>query len=543
MTLLVREELAAAVRRAAQQLIERGALPPVPLPEVKLDVPPSPELGDYSSNLPFELSRAARKAAPELAHEIAGALELPDGLVGRVEVAGAGFLNFRLRPGWLEETVRRAAEEGETYGRDAGLGQGRPVLVEFVSANPTGPLTVTHGRGAALGEAVANLLEWSGYRVSREFYVNDAGTQMERFGRSLEARYLRALGVRGLPLPADGYSTPHVAEVTAAILAEAGERYRDLPAEQRLEAITEHGREETVHRQRETLARFGVQFDEWYSEQEMYAGGKLETVLEVLRRSGHAYEADGALWLRTSDLGDSEDYPLLRSNGRPAYLAGDLAYHLDKFHRGFERLIDVWGPDHSIYVRRTRAGVRALGRDPEAVDIVIFGPVSLKVNETLVEDGGPAGNNFALDEVIDQVGAATARFLYLARPAGVALDLDLDLAREHGSATSAGTVRAAYARLAELAGEKAVSPAEAELTRLTGAPERELMRLVARFPDEVRSAARSLEPHGIVRYLLDLSRASEGLRIEGDAAEQRARRALAGVAHTVFGNALAVLGI
>jgi arginyl-tRNA synthetase len=365
---------------------------------------------------------------------------------------------------------------------------------------------------------------------------------MERFGRSLDARYLRALGVPGRPVPAQGYLAPYLAELTATILAEVGERYRDLPAEQRLEALTQQGRDETVRRQRETLARFGVRFDDWYSEQELYDAGKLDRALTVLRESGHTYEADGALWLRTSDLGDAEDFPLLRSNGQPAYLAGDLAYHLDKFSRGFERVVDVWGPDHALYVRRTKAGVRALGHDPAALDIVIFQPVAIKVHETIIEDGGPAGNNFALDEVLEQVGPATARLLYLSRPATAPLDLDLDLARDESPASPAFRLLRTRDRLAELT-SGAAPDTNVDLTALDGARDRELMRALARFPDEVRGAARALDSYPVMRYLQELTTLVEELAAGDPGAQAPARAALIKLANVVFANSLRVLGV
>lgn len=530
-------------------------------PPVQVDVPPSPDLGDFSTDLAIALARQARQSPARVAEILAAHLDAPSGLVERVEATASGFLNFRLRPDWLHQVVREIRQLGADFGKNPDLGQGASVQVEFVSAYPTGPLTVAHGRGAALGDTLANVLEWSGFRVSREFYVNDAGGHMERFGRSLEARYLQAAGQAGAQMPLDGYSDPSLAALAQALHEEVGDAWVSLLPEARLETLTRSGRDAIVRRQQETLARFGVRLDEWYSEQALHESGQVGETLDLLRRTGFAYETEGSLWLASRRLGDEEDRPLLRSNGRPTYLAGDLAYHREKFRRGFSRVVDVWGADHLGYVKRTKAGLQALGCAPEALEILIFGPVSLKIEGMVVESGSQRGNNRFLDEVIEEVGGDTARFFYLTRPAGSPLDYDLDLARQRAAENPAWRLQQARARAQALLEEfrpGAVEPSavpqagtsggDADLQSLDHPSEQALMRRLADFPDEVRAAARERDPYRLTRYAGEATAAFETFLqdcpLSGEAADaDEARLALVHASSIVLRNVLAVLGM
>lgn len=528
---------------ALEKALAAGRLSLAEFPAIKLDVPPSPSLGDFSSDLPLALARVTRQTPLEIAEALTAHMDVPSALIERVEIAGSGFLNFYLKPGWLQEVVREARAQGQEFGRSTDLGNGEAVLIEFVSAHPTGPLTVTHGRGAALGDVVANLLEWSGYRVSREFYVNDAGSQMDRFGRSLEARYLQAAGQSEAQVPVDGYPDPYVIELAKNIQP-------NLPAENRRATLARLGRDAVVANQRETLDRFGVRFDQWYYEHDLQEGGKLAETLDLLRANGHAEEIDGALWLRTTRLGDTEDRPLLRSNGRPTYLAGDLAYHRDKFARGFTRLIDVWGAEHVGYIPRTRAGIQALGADADALEILIFQPVTLRIDGMLVEGSAAIGNNILLNEVIDAVGADTARFFYLSRSTGSALEFDLDLARRQSDENPAHLVRSTAARLRtqveEARAAGTLPGADADLSGLSEPEELALIRQLSEFPDEVRAAAREREPARLVRLAREIAAAvppfEKEYRVHG-VGPSPAQAAVLEAAAVVLENTLAILGI
>jgi arginyl-tRNA synthetase len=447
------------------------------------------------------------------------------------------------------QAVRHAREMGARYGRSPDSG-GASVQIEFVSANPTGPLSAVHGRGAAVGDALGNLLEWSGFRVTREFYVNDAGSQLERFAGALEPYYLAAVQAPGAAPPDESLQDEFLAGIAAEIASEAGGRFAELSPDRRLEALARHGREAAVRRHRETLERFGVRFEEWYSERTLHETGRFQEVIELLRSRGHAYEHEGALWLRSTSLGDEQDHPLLRSNGRPTYIAGDLAYHLDKFSRGFDRIIDIWGPEHEAYVRRTKAGVRALGCDPDALEILILGPVSLKLDGLTVEVSAASGNNTGLEEVLQQVGGDHARFLYLSQPAGDPLELDLDLSRKQPHDNPAALVLSASREAREIVEqartEGRLPGLDADLSALTDPSEQELATKLAEFPDALRTAAGEREPHRLTRFAVETAAAFGAVRArmgEDSRAWTDSHLAVAEATAVVMGNLLTVLGL
>jgi arginyl-tRNA synthetase len=550
-----RETLTTALAAAAERARRSGQVTAEAIPVVQLDVPPAPELGDFSSDLAVVLARQSRQSPVEVAEALAGLLDPPQGLVEHVEVGRTGFLNFYLKPEWLHEVIREACRLEADFGKNPAAGAGEAVQVEFVSAQPTGPLTVTHGRGAALGDALATVLEWNGYRVTREFYVNDAGSHMERFGRSLEARYLQAAGRAGAHVPVDGYQARFLVDLAARLKDTRGDEYVSLPPPARLERLTALGRDAVLEHQRETLARFGVCFDEYSSEKALRESGKLQDVLDLLRRNGYAYELDGALWLQTTRFGDDEDRPLLRSNGQPTYIAGDLAYHLEKFRRGFQRVIDIWGPDHAAYVRRTQAGIQALGGSPEALEILIFQHVLLRVDGMVVEGSAHAGSNILLGEVLDEVGKDVARFFYLGAPVSSPLEFDLDLARMKTPENPAWRAQAAHVQACAIlrdaareAPARSGSPSEADLAALDSPWERALMRKLADFPDEVQAAAQERDPYRLTRYLREAAAAFDLCCQQlpphgGGDPSGAARLALVQASKVVLGNALTVLGI
>jgi arginyl-tRNA synthetase len=543
--MIVRERVAAALTDAVRGAQEAGEAPSRPV-TVRLDVPPSAEIGDFSSDVALELAAGTGLAPAQVAAVVAARLAPPPAPIARVDVTPSGLLNVRLTAGWAEEVIREARALGDAFGRSEEPGGGLPLHVEFVSAEPTGPLTVLHGRGAALGDAVANLMEWNGYRVSREFYVNDAGSQAERFGRSLAARYLQLRGDTSARVPVDGYVDDDVEQTAARISTEHGDELRSLSPDERAAACRRLGRDAMVERQRATLQAMGVRFDRWFAESDLIESGKVAETVALLQERGHAYEAEDATWLRSSAFGDEQDRPLLRSNGRPTYMAADLAYHLDKVRRGFARLIDVWGPDHAGYVERTRAGIGALGCDNDALSILIFQPVTLKLDGSLIEAGAYSGNNILLGEVIDEVGADNARFLYLLRPLGAPLEFDLDLARQASGENPLVRIRTVQARIAELAGAGPGTgePEAVDLSSLHPAG-RALVRKIVDFPDEVRAAGRELEPHRLVRYTSELAVLFEEFdrseSWEGGCAGPRA--AVVEAAGVALRNALSVLGI
>jgi arginyl-tRNA synthetase len=557
--MLIRERLGTAITAAAALARNEGALDVDPPLAVQLDVPPSRALGEFTTDVAVSLARQARRppleVAVELAQRLAVGSEAPDGdataLVERVEPTPSGFLNFHLRADWLQRVLAEARRSGPDYGRAPDLGAGERVLIEFVSADPWAPLMLSHGRGAALGDALAEVLAWSGYTVVRETYVNDGGPQMDRFARSLLARYLQQLGDTGARVPVDGFPNEYVTELARALAEEQGGRLRDAP--DAVDAARAWGRDAVLERQRRTLARFGVRFDACASEAELWRSGVLGAVLQRLRDSGATYEADGALWLASTRYGDTVDRALVRGNGRPTYLAGDLAYHLTRLERGFARQINIWNAEHGEYAARTRAGLRALGypREAESLEILIFLPVSLKVDGMLVEAPGSGSGatfhgalagplNGSLEGLLDEVGPAAARLLFLLRPADAPLQLDLDLARDPSDANPCALVRRALRRSAEVlraAGSALPPPGEEP------PPERDAAaaQRVAAFPDEVRLAAREREPHRLARFAVEAAREVAQLAETAPRAQPHLLPVLE-AARQVLLNCLAVLG-
>jgi arginyl-tRNA synthetase len=479
------DEASGVLRGGGERVREAPALAP----------PPRRDLGDYSTNAALLLAPVLGAPPREVAERLCGELSarLGDGLA-RCEVAGPGFVNLHLSDGWHRDALVAVLEAGEGYG---GSGAARPdrVLVEFVSANPTGPLTAASGRHAAYGDALARVLAFHGHTVAREYYVNDAGSQVLRLGASIRAR------ARGEEVPEDGYRGDYVADLAAAIPdAASGE-----PA-----ALAERGVELLLEQIRATLGRFRVAFDAWFSERTLHAGSPnpLERAYERLEERGQTYRSEGALWLRTGEHGDDKDRVLRRSTGEPTYFASDLSYHEDKRARGFEHLIDVFGADHHGYVGRMRAGFAALGGDPDALEIVIMQFVHIAGTSMSKR----RGEFVTLDELIELIGVDAARFFLLARSHDTTVDLDLDLAAERSSENPVYYVQYAHARIASLlarAGSERVAAALADSAASGDVAlhptERGLVRKLLDFPDEVAEAAARRAPHRIANYGLELA--------------------------------------
>jgi arginyl-tRNA synthetase len=481
-------ELRDAVGRATRTLRDGEQSGPRP----SLDRPPKPELGDYSSNaamlLAAPLGENPRDVAGRLGAELERQLGGESGSVDRVEVAGPGFVNLFLADAWYRRAMERLAAS-ESLG-PAPTESPERILVEFVSANPTGPLHVGGGRHAAYGDALVRLLKAAGHEVEREFYVNDAGGQVERFALSIAAR------MSGAEPPEDGYSGEYVSELAREIAAEGID-----PAD--AEAVGARGVELVLDRVRATLDRFGVRFDTWFSERDLYRRGEVEEALAELEKRGHTYRTDGALWLRTTEFGDDKDRVLIRANDEPTYLAADVAYHWDKLERGFERLIDVLGADHHGYVPRMRAAIAALGGDPEAFEALIMRLVHIVEEGERAQMSKRSGDFVSLDELLDDIGVDAARWFMLWRSHDTTVDLDLDLARRESSDNPVYYVQYAHARIASIL-RKAEDAVPAAGAPTPGTPleptEKALVKRLLEFPDEVREAAARRAPHRICAY-------------------------------------------
>jgi len=515
--------------------------------------PPRPELGDYATNFALHLAKALGMKPREVAEGIVA--NLPGSpYIESVEVAGPGFINFRLNPAWVGEVIKRVLAEGERYGA-VDVGKGRKVQVEFVSANPTGPLHIGHGRGAAIGDVIARLLEFTGHKVTREYYINDAerSRQMRLFAESLEARYLQVLGKES-ELPPDGYHGEYILDIARRIAEEHGERLLQMSREERLRALMRIGRDMMVKEHREDLERFRVRFDVWFSEQSLYDSGEIWEAMELLRKSGHTYEADGALWLRSTDFGDDKDRVLIRQDGSPTYLASDLAYHRNKFRRGFDLVIDIWGPDHHGYIARTKAGLDALGLDARKVEIFVHQIVRLTAGGEPVRMSKREGELVTLRQLMDEVGVDAARFFFLMRSADSHLDFDLELAKKESAENPVYYVQYAHARLCSLfreAEERAVEmpdPEKVDFSLLSADEEKALALRLSEFPSEVEAAARRREPHRIVNYARELAKCFHLFYDRCPVLAERpklrdARLLLCKATHIVLKNVLNLLGV
>jgi arginyl-tRNA synthetase len=533
-------ELRAAVGSAALALRDGEAAGPEPT----LERPPKPELGDYSSNaamlLAAPLGENPRDVAARLATELSE--RLGPGTVGRIEVAGPGFVNLFLADEWYRRAMTSLAAAGERLG-PAPTTTPERVLVEFVSANPTGPLHVGGGRHAAYGDVLVRLLEAAGHEVQREFYVNDAGGQVGRFAASIVAR------MRGEELPEDGYEGDYVGELGERIGAEGID-----PGD--VEAVGDRGVELILEDVRATLDRFGVRFDSWFSERDLYSRGEVDAALAQLERQGHTYRSEEALWLRTTSFGDDKDRVLIRANGEPTYLAADVAYHWDKLERGFERLIDVLGADHHGYVARLRAAIAGLGADPERFEALIMRLVHIVESGERAQMSKRSGDFVSLDELLDDIGVDATRWFMLWRSHDTTVDLDLELARRQSNDNPVYYVQYAHARIASILRKAERETEQVALGAGAATPgtaldptERELIKRLLEFPAEVREAAERRAPHRICTYSTSVAADFHGfyrdcqvVGAEGEGVE-RSRLALALLTMRTIAAGLGLLGI
>lgn len=550
---MIQDRLISCVKDALERARDAGELPFEEMPEITLEPPKNKAFGDFTTNAAMVLARQVKMSPRDVAEKIVNRLT-PDGVIERAEVAGAGFINFYLKPDWLYEYVRRIDSEGERYGC-SDVGKGVKVQVEYVSANPNGPITVAHGRGGATGDVIANMLQALGYDVTRESYINDAptSTQMQNFGKSVHARYMQALG-HDYPMPEDGYKGEYVADIAREIVEEHGDSFLSMPEDERIRTFTSLAEEKMLALQKADLEKFGIRFDNWFSERTLHESGQVQAAIEALKERGFAYERAGALWLRSTAFGDDKDRALVRSNGQPTYIAADAAYHLNKFQRGFEKVIDVWGPDHHGYIARTKAAIAALGCDPDKLEIIIYQAVRLFSGGEIVMMSKRAGDVVLLSELVDEVGKDAARFFFLMRSSDSTLDFDLELAKSQSADNPVYYVQYAHARicsilrLAEESGISVPRAEEVDLSYLTHEAEKDLIKKLADFPDLVMEAGLAYEPHRLTRYAQDLAAVFHGFytecRVVSDDKElTRARLVLVNSARIVLANALKLLGI
>ncbi len=529
------------VSAALQQLVEDGLLAPSLLTPPRIERARDTRHGDFATNLAMMLAKPAGKNPRELAQALLEALPSSE-LVERCEIAGPGFINFYLSPTAYHRLVPQILDLGHDYGRSR-VGAGKRVQVEFVSANPTGPLHVGHGRGAAYGSVVADLLAAVGYDVHREYYVNDAGRQMDILGTSVWLRYLE-LCDESFPFPSNGYKGDYVWDIAATLHREHGEAYKhaadevfagipaDEPAggdkEEHIDALIERakallgdnryrfvfelGLNTILDDIRDDLSLFGVNYDQWYSERSLTESGAVNRAIERLRAAGHLYEKDGALWFRSTDYGDEKDRVVVRDNGQTTYFASDIAYHMEKLERGFDKVIDVWGADHHGYVPRVKAALQALGDDPSRLDVLLVQFAILYRGGERVQMSTRSGQFVTLRELRKEVGSDAARFFYVMRKCEQHMDFDLDLAKSQSSDNPVYYVQYAHARICsvfEQAAEQGITfetnPAAVDYARLKEDHEQALLTSLSRYPEVLEAAALNQEPHVLTHYLRELA--------------------------------------
>ena len=503
--LTVKQKLIDLLTQATENAKEAGKLPRVSLPEITVEHPQNAEHGDYASSLPLKLARSTGLKPLTIANEIAEFLS-PGQEVASVVVAPPGFINFTLKSDWLTRQVEQILAAGESYG-SIDLGKQSRVQIEFVSVNPTGPLHVGHGRGAVLGSTLANSLAAAGFSVEKEFYVNDSGSQIDAFKRSLYARYQQALGVDA-EMPADGYFGGYMAELAKEITTEERDRFKS-PQEEAVSELGEIGLKKMLEQIKGELELLGVSFDVWFSERSLFKGGQYDTAMSRLRDGGYLAEKENATWLVSTALGEDKDNVVVRSDGSPTYFASDIAYHYNKFiERKFDRVIDIWGADHQGHISRMKVVVGALGIDPEHLKVIIYQMVSLRRGGEQVRISKRSGDIITLREVIDEVGADACRFFFLARSADGQMDFDLELAKKESAENPVYYVQYAHARIAsilKLARQRKIDYGDGDVSLLTTEPELMLIRKMLLLPELIEVIARTLEPHHLTYYAQDLA--------------------------------------
>lgn len=552
---MIRKTLSDWITEALQQARASGELQWETLPAFEVETPRQQAFGDYATNAAMLLAKQARTHPRTVAELIVKHLPVEAAAwVEKTDIAGAGFINFYLKPGWVGMTVSHLLEQGEQYGKQD-IGGGTRVLIEFVSANPTGPLSVGHGRNGVIGDVLARILTALGYEVHREFYINDGedSTQIRSFVNSVIGRFRLLLGEE-VDLPEDAYQGEYVNEIAQSLLSEHGAEAIEGEPEEVYRRFEAWATRMMVQEQEQDLRDFGITFDRWFSERSLHREGLVTRALERLKEVGYTYEKEGALWLRSTAFGDDKDRVLVRANGLPTYLAADVAYHLNKYERGFQRLINVLGADHHGYVARMKAMVSALGFDPDTLIMLIYQLVHVYRGGELVRMSKRTGNMIALRDLIDEVGTDATRFFYLTRSHDSTLDFDIDLAKEQSDKNPVYYVQYAHARICRIF-EKAAEQGmgydashPANLSLLTHEAEESLIKRLADLPDELVLAGNQYAPHRLTSYALDVARSFHSFytecRVIGVEPElSKARLALCQATRIVIKNTLTLLGV
>lgn len=551
----IREQIRTVTREAFASCEQKGLLPAIELPDIVVEVPRERGFGDFSTNVAMQVSKQAKLPPRKTAEILVPELNLSGTYIDRAEIAGPGFINFYLSKNWLFDALHLIQERQERYG-EVDLGKGKKVNVEFVSANPTGPLHMGNARGGALGDCIAAVLEKAGYDVTREFYINDAGNQIERFGLSLEARYLQHfMGEDQVPFPEDGYHGEDIIEHVKNYIEIHGDALLSKTPDERRQTLVDYALPINIQRIREALASYGIEYDVWFSEKSLHDSGAVAETVEFLRQSGYTVEKDGAIWLNGEKLGLEKDEVLVRNNGVPTYMAADIAYHRNKFiTRGFDWAINLWGADHHGHVARMKAAMVPFGIEKDKLEVVLFQLVRLYRNGEIARMSKRTGKAISLGDLIEEVGRDAVRFFFNLKTSGSHLDFDLDLAVKQSNENPVFYVQYAHARICSILrklAEEGVTPRPVDkvnLALLQEKEEEELIRKLAEYPEEVTLAAKTLEPSRLTRYVLEVASTFHSFynacRVRGEEEElMMARLILVDCTRIVIRNVLELISI
>ncbi|PWW31134.1 arginyl-tRNA synthetase [Cytobacillus oceanisediminis] len=532
-------------------VVKAGLAAEEQIPDVILEIPKEKAHGDYSTNMAMQLARVAKKAPRMIAEDLIANFDSTKASIEKIEIAGPGFINFYMNNSYLTDLIPAVLQAGDKYGETT-VGNNQKIQVEFVSANPTGDLHLGHARGAAVGDSLCNILDKAGYDVSREYYINDAGNQINNLALSVEARYFQALGMEK-EMPADGYHGEDIIGIGKKLAGEFGDKYVNADEKERFDFFRDYGLKYEMAKLKQDLEDFRVRFDVWYSETSLYHNGKIDTALQALKDNGHIYEEDGATWFRSTTFGDDKDRVLIKNDGSYTYLTPDIAYHKDKLERGFEKLINIWGADHHGYIPRMKAAIQALGYDREALEVEIIQLVHLYKNGEKMKMSKRTGKAVTMRDLVEEVGLDATRYFFAMRSADTHLDFDLDLAVSQSNENPVYYAQYAHARISSILrqGEEQGISADnnADFSLIQAEKEMDVLKKIGEFPQAVAEAAQKRMPHRITNYIFELASTfhsfynAEKVLDAENPERTKARLALIKAVQTTLKNALALIGV
>ena len=545
------EQIQQKVKSAIQEAILLAKLTEEEnIPTIMLETPRNKENGDYATNIAMQLTKIAKKPPRAIAEAIVEHIDKVSGSIESIDIAGPGFINITLQKDYLQEVVKTVLEQGGEYGR-SNSGNGEKIQVEFVSANPTGDLHLGHARGASVGDSLCNVLDYAGYNVEREYYINDAGSQIDNLALSVEARYFQALGEEK-ELPEDGYHGQDIIDLAKKLVDEFGDKYKNLSEKERYEFFREYGLKYELEKLKTDLENFRVPFDNWFSESTLYGSGKIENAMNKLQENGHIFEEDGATWFRSTTFGDDKDRVLIKKDGSFTYIMPDIAYHEDKIQRGFDTLINIWGADHHGYIPRMMAAIEALGYGKDKLEVIVAQMVHLYKNGERMMMSKRTGKAVTLRELVEDVGLDAVRYFFVMRSGDTQMDFDLDLAVSESNENPVYYAQYAHARISSIlrqSKELDLHPSAEGAALLTADREIDLLKKIGDFPQVVADAARLRAPHRVATYIQELAAAfhsfynAEKVLDPENRELSEARLALITATRMTIANALKLIGV